>query len=231
MTQVATDWLLCPLLLREATRNNLGAVSESPLDDDLARAVGNAGRFHLEANRWRTPNAEARVVLIQGMSTAIFNCLVFPDRPDQAPTFVAEMLVVGGTLKIFFVDLQHPGMTPVRRGVLQYEATRLAEPYSAWQSAEVPPAWATEFSAGGAVYVRPTFPLEGLSVIDVYSEYLMNWCSLARRAEAGAPPAPAAAELALFKQHHVEQSPVAGYLERVFGASWAGRFLTRFLYR
>jgi hypothetical protein len=223
-----TDWMNTPTSLRNLTREVLGDVIEDGPEPDLARAEGAGGRFRLDADRWRTREAEVRLVRIEGASTAIFNCLVFPNRDGAAPVFVAELLVVGGAPKLMFVDLQHAGLGAAGRGRVAGRTAPLATAYAAWQSEEPAPAWATEFSAGGAVYARPASSTETLPVTDIYCDFLRAWCDLARAEPTGTL---AAAEVAQFKAHHVEQSPVAGYLARVFGEAWAGRFLTQFLYR
>jgi hypothetical protein len=201
------------------------------LPPDLVSAVGSGGRPQLQANAWAVGGrAECRLVLIRGQSTAILNTMIFPARPESLPVFVAEVLVTGGALRVAFVDLQTPGLAPGRRQPVADSLGRLAGRFSRLRCAEPPPAWATEFSTGAYGWVKSPGRECTAEVYAMYCDYLSYWSQLAAEPSSGDDAGPAG-ELAEFKKHHVEQAPVAGFLGKVFGAAWAGRFLHEFLYR
>lgn len=190
-------------------------------EPDLAQAVGS--RMQLEATRWVSPVAEARLVRIRGNSVSIFNCLIFPFCPDRSPVFVAELLVTGGQLRLAFLDVQTPGLRDP--SIACSRTAELAKRYGGLNHREPAPRWALEFSSGYPAYLRPTGQVE-IPMTELYSDYLRVWADLTQ----AAPPQPSS-ELDSFKRLHRDESPVADYLTRVFGEAWASRFMNGFLYR
>lgn len=199
------------------------------VDPMLAQAEGQEGRFQLRASCWRREGAEARVVRIRGGATGIYNCLIFPERPEAVPVFVAELLVTGGGLRVAFIDLQVPGLGEVCRGSVVEKAKALARRYGHRNTREPAPNWAVEYSAAEAAYIRPSNPEEE-NVTELYLEYLDTWAD-SSAGEGSGDPAGARVALGRFKRHHREEAPVGNYLGRVFGTSWAARFLDTFLYQ
>jgi hypothetical protein len=191
------------------------------LPAELAQAQ--AAHLSLQAFCWQNALAEVRLVRIRGKAASILNCLIFPHCPQRSPVFVAELLATGGQLRLAFVDVQTPGMLDTRP-ILQQTA-RLAQRHAAMNHPEPAPRWAMTYSSGSPLYLRPTTQRE-LPMTDLYSDYLRVWSEFAQPQPPCSSP-----ELQAFKDHHLNESPVSEYLSRVFGSSWASRFLIEFLYR
>ena len=228
--------MILPVQLPSELHRRTAALVEAlnPQEDgpppDLACAEGAQGRFRLRARRSQLAGrAELRAVVIEGTSASIFNCLIFPEERTDLPVFVAELLVAGGSTKLLFVDLQTPGLSHDEARRVAGLTRPLDERHRRWRSDEPAPGWALEFSGGHASYVRPTAE-EVPPVTDIYCEFLQCWVGLAT-GQGRPADEPRRDAVRRFKDHHVESSPVAGYLARVFGEGWTARFLTEFLYR
>ncbi|MBY0522991.1 MAG: hypothetical protein K2R98_06315 [Gemmataceae bacterium] len=226
--------------LLATTRDRLRPLGlrDQALPEGLAEAVAGGGRTQLSATCWllgteSNPLGECRIVRIVGSSSEIVNTMIFPRRPECLPTFVAELLVFGGCPRVAFVDVQVPGVGRERKREVAKRTMALAARHAHLHAEREAPGWSVEFSAGGHVFTRPGQRATTHDLQALYDDYLRCWCDLtAGRAPSPGPADPAAAdELARFKQHHVEQSPVREFLAKVFGADWAYRFLHQFLYR
>ncbi|MGL4553826.1 MAG: hypothetical protein ACRC33_21905, partial [Gemmataceae bacterium] len=160
----------------------------------------------------------------RGAAAGVFNCLIVPHDPSRAPLFVAEVLITGGKLRLAFLDVQVPGVSDP--GPVRAAAAAVAARHADRFHPDPAPDWATEFASGHQAYVRPAGH-EVLPMTEMYTDYLTLWNGLTPTAL----PAARSADLDTFKRRHRTESPVAGYLSRVFGDAWTVRFLDTFLYR
>ncbi|MBL8799599.1 MAG: hypothetical protein JNM56_37295 [Planctomycetia bacterium] len=219
-----------------ATRARLAplGLQPLPLDPDLAAALG-GGRLRLRAARWQVGEpglAECRTVHIVGASSEIANTLIFPERPERLPMFVADALITGGQARMVFVDLPAPGLDDDLHGPLARDTRDLAERWGR-PIVDAPPDWAIEFSLGGSLFVRGCNGDEFAALTALHSDYLCRWREAARRAHAAPSAATARGAdcLQRFKQGHLAHWPGTTYLERLFGHEWTHHFLHDFLYR
>jgi hypothetical protein len=217
--------LLAPLGLRELD-----------VPGEFAHAEGSGGRMRLRAAAWEVgptaaPIAECRSVLIQGEATDIVNTWIYPHRPDELPTFAAELLAFGHRPRLAFVDLQVPGLSPAGRSRTAAVTHPLAARFAGWRCPEEPPGWAVESSSGGHLFARPGDPAAFADLTRAFEEYLVAWSDLATTARAAGIGDELSREaLARFKRHHATASPGRPFLAKLFGQEWTDRFLDEFLY-
>jgi hypothetical protein len=211
--------------------NDLG-IQPAPLDPSLAQATS-GGRIRLCAERWllgdTQPIAECRRVYIRGTSSEIINTLVFPRNPGMVPMFVADAMVIGGELRLAFVDLPTPGMEPYgARGIAERTFQIAARFPDRLERSQVPD-WAVEFSGGGYLFLKNSPREQWEQLHAAWRDFLSLWVELARSPERD--PGAADTTLLPFKQGHLARWPGREYLSKLFGSDWTDRFLTAFLYQ
>lgn len=227
MTVTATPALLSCLV--PATRRLLRTRGVFPLavPAEFARRAGGQGRFQLRAFAWNVGvpvGAECRCVYIRGQNSEVFNALVFPTDPTAAPVFVADFLLVGGQLRLAFLDLQGPGLAAGQRTAVALATCALAAELPSDVSA---PAWAVAHSLGGFCHARGA-GIDLTRLLTAYDDYLRLWLRFSGGRGAVDPDDDT---LTLFKEEHRREAPAAPYLGRLFGTDWTERFLRDFLYR
>ena len=95
----------------------LVAVQLSPRDEFQHYDSKNK-RFHLSSWAWRLvsggmPRCDVRVVYISGTKNTIINTWAFPYAPGLQPVFAAELIALGDTPKLTFMDIQGPCLSPM----------------------------------------------------------------------------------------------------------------------
>ncbi len=225
-------------------RLQLVGACETGIPPKFSKHASINNKFHLTACEWLlgdgfetigASSATARCVYIRGLKTEILNTWIFPRQCDVLPVFAAELILVGGVVRVAFIDIQTPYQSlPLMHRVHQVTQA-LYQNYSGLRSSEAPPNWAIEASMGNYMYVRQgdskTFPL----ICDCYEDYLEAalrlYDQINRSNTSMATNETSSADcLHAYQIHHMNSSPGKKFLSNLFGEDWTLRFLENFLF-
>lgn len=239
-------------VLADWTLDRIAQLDDTRLAGDQLRAVRPSestpahhtqsinSRFTLWAHQWQIAiagehRATCRMVLIQGQQSEIINTWVFPVAPTRTPVMAAELIALSGAPRLTFIDIQTPGMVSGLDRVAM-QTHRLRADFAAILSDEAPPAWAVSDSEGGYVFSRnltaESFPIIQ-SCYRAYLDHYLSHCLQApvRTDHVGLERERQSLEqLDAYQQHHLDSSPGAVFLAKLFGDEWTDRFLHQFLF-
>ena len=197
------------------------------------------GKFELRAGEWllrreSEPIAVTRMVRIHGTRNDIINTWVFPFCPAQYPVYAAELIAVGPSIKVAFVDIQVPGLNPHRLADVSRVTAPIAHRYAALPCDEAAPHWAIDASQGHYTYSRNATQGDVDAIHHCYLAYLdahLNLIMGEKPVQKGATVSTSADDaLYGYQRHHHQHSPGQKFLSTLFGHDWTFRFMTEFLF-
>ncbi len=198
------------------------------------------GKMQLNAQEWHLVSdgsviANLRMVHIQGPKNEIINTWVFPNIPNQAPVYAAELIAVAGSVKIAFVDIQVPIATHSLALETEQVTSALAPRFAHLPCDEAAPTWATDASPGHFTYARNLSREHTPAVEECYLAYLDAYLNIFIAPDAAWQPMDEASNAAIrvlseYQWHHMEHSPGQYFLSKLFGADWTSDFMQRFLF-
>jgi hypothetical protein len=218
------------------------AGAEAPARSVRREGLGRLASTVLEGREWKTPRLVLRSTHIAGPAAEIFNVMGFPEEPDKAPIYAAELIFFGKAPRVAAVDLQpvwgaSPEAPPLD-AKLDACLAPLAERFADLPRSDGMPGWCAAYFTARAVYSRPDDPGSTPRLVEAcgafFQAFLNDWIA----ADAAPPPPEAApgsrarcrAALAEYKRHHREHLPGQPYLGKVFGEDWTRDFLESFMY-
>ncbi|MCC6508742.1 MAG: hypothetical protein IT423_06525 [Pirellulaceae bacterium] len=201
-------------------------------------------KFQLVAQEWSLMMddqclGQLRSVKIDSEKSNIINVWIFPNRPQCKPVFAAELIGVGETVRVAFIDIQTPVLAPVLDVAIAEEVATmtklLAARFTNLPCDEPAPDWAIGASAGGFTYARAVPPQFLPQVSQCYLAYLdtyFNGFLFDSSLQYSYPSRyqPALETLHQYQLHHMEHSPGKKFLGNLFGASWTQQFMQEFLF-
>jgi len=198
-------------------------------------------KFNLVAKEWvllkgSSSLATLRMVHIRGAKNEIINTWIFPNQPDRVPVFAAELIAVGGTVKVAFVDIQAPALKSPSLEQARILSASLAPRFRSLPCDEKAPDWAVGDSQGNFTYARnvpsdqfPEIEKCYLAYLDSYlSEYVLV-CRVQNNA-ISREDSNALNVLHTYQHHHMEHSPGKKFLSVLFGSEWTDAFMKNFLF-
>lgn len=177
-----------------------------------------------------TTGESLRAAWIQSPRVEVFNAMLYPSVAFEMPVLACELLVLGAKPVVAVVDLQDPAgnTTPAAQrwgSKLQAEIGHLKNGLT---DGGVLPEWALEHFSVGCLYARPATFDELPMVCDAVRRAVALW--IRERKAVRRKPDYEMSDLAYYKRHHVENVPALSYLKKIFGESWAERYMHDFLY-
>ncbi len=225
--------------LAEATRNRMLACEAQQLSvpATYCQRGSTNGKFLLSAEAWNIQvgqlHAQLRLVKIDGAKSNIINAWIFPIDPRRNLVYAAELIGVGESVRVAFVDVQSP-CTRRCSNRISLRLSGLAKGYSGLPCDEPAPGWAVDASLGHYTYAR-NVPAASLSAIQgCYLDYLDLYLSSTRcedwLADCGDSLEQARGRLHAYQLHHMQHSPGKKFLGNLFGVDWTERFMLDFLF-
>ena len=198
-------------------------------------------KFNLVAKEWvllkgTLSFATLRMVHIRGAKNEIINTWIFPNQPDRIPVFAAELIAVGGAIKVAFVDIQAPALKSPALERARILSTSLAPRFRSLPCDEEAPDWAVGDSQGNYTYARNVpsdqFPEIEKCYLNYLDSYLTEYVLVGQvQSNAIATTEPnALVVLHTYQHHHMEHSPGKKFLSVLFGSEWTDAFMKNFLF-
>ncbi len=216
------------------------AAHKNTLAPEHASRLSLNGKMQLNAHEWHLRSdglviANLRMVHIQGPKNEIINTWVFPNFPNQAPVYAAELIAVAGSVKIAFVDIQVPVATYSLLLETEQVTSALASRFAHLPCDEAAPTWATDASPGHFTYARNLSREHTPTVEECYLAYLDAYLNIFVAPDAAWQPNDGVSNAAIrvlseYQWHHMEHSPGQYFLSKLFGADWTSAFMQRFLF-
>jgi hypothetical protein len=228
--------------LVDETENRISLnASRVPCDLNYANRLSLNSKFHLTAYEWvMSANgfciANSRMVHIVGAKNEIINTRIFPRFPQYLPVFAAELIGVGGVIKVAFVDIQTPAVNTLHANKWQEISKPLGRRFQSLPRDEDPPHWATADSQGHYTYGRNVPPTRFAEVEACYLSYLDSYLKNILsdwHVQNDAMPQIDLNSLNVlhtYQHHHMEHSPGKKFLGTLFGTDWTDSFMKNFLF-
>ncbi len=213
--------------------------SES-LPTNLLHRTSQRARVPLElvSHAWTSKDIRRlRLTEIFGaLGTHIVNIGIFPQPTSVLPLMQLEILVVKQRLSLFIIDALLP---PPLSWSLEPESPsqylrRLASSYSAFPPTEKRSEWAQTVISQDAIWSRPNTS-DAIAPACEATLAFLDWCGTAIVAGQGQRVSTEEAEpcrhfLDHFKTTCLDNEPSRPYLSSMFGAEWAERYMSEFLF-
>lgn len=224
--------------LAVATDERMREHASRPLEvpREFAERLSTNGRFALRTQSWQLGTGASRLCLrmvkIDGAKSNIINTWIFPADARHLPVFAAELIGVGDTVRVAFVDVQLPVASAADVRLTQ-QLAMLASKYAHLPSDEAAPDWATDASSGHYTYARNVGDSQlhaiGACYLDYLDRYLDHVHSVKVRGNS-APIDTARETLHAYQLHHMQHSPGKKFLGNLFGIEWTDQFMLDFLF-
>ena len=216
------------------------AIAESIAESCASRDSLN-GKMALRAQEWTLqvsgrPIGNLRMVHIQGAKNEIINTWIFPNRPRQMPVFAAELIAVGNSTKVAFVDIQVPVVSDAVADDAASITSSLEPRFSCLPCDEAAPEWATHDSQGHFTYARDVPDTKSHVIEACYLSYLDGYLDAFTSDDVAESIAysdrdeSAVTALHEYQLHHMKHSPGNKFLSKLFGSDWTEAFMTDFLF-
>ncbi len=177
-----------------------------------------------------------RMVKIQGAKSNIINTWIFPNDPRTCPVYAAELIGVGDSVRVAFIDIQAP-VAAAENSTLKQRLESLSQAYRHLPCDEAAPNWATDASLGYFTYARNVPQSNLLDIHNGYLDYLdlflnqMQSASGATQTDMdGLSLESARSMLHAYQLHHMHSSPGRKFLGNLFSDVWTEQFMLQFLF-
>ena len=216
-----------------------------PPRTEFQRCESKNKRFNLSSWTWLLtgeghPICDLRMVYISGTKNTIINTWVFPYAPHQHPVFAAELIALGDTPKLTFIDIQGPALCSSRQSTIRHATSKVRHAFADLRIAERPPSWAIDESLGEYLFTREMTSQAAERIAMAYSNMLdtylqlLNDCTVplvaSRHTTCASSTTDELDKLHHYQLHHMESSPGKLFLSKLFGEQWTHSFLTEFLF-
>ena len=213
--------------------------------DEFQQCESKNKRFSLTSWAWKLTAqgqsvCDLRMVYISGTKNTIINTWAFPYAPHRHAVFAAELIALGDTPKLTFIDIQGPALCPSRLPVIRHATSLVSRAFADLRIPETPPSWAIDASHDEYLFTRemPSALAERIAsaysaMLDKYFQLLIDGTVPLGSSKSYAAVSSEADELdALhhYQLHHMESSPGKVFLSKLFGEQWTHSFLTEFLF-
>jgi hypothetical protein len=183
----------------------------------------------MRSRAWTTPAlAWLRLALLDGGTrTQVVSVLGIPRVAFDLPLFGAEVVCISGAATV--VALDWIPLFPDSPYIERLPAIRRR--FDNFPPGGELPAWAAESFSPAALFSRPRGAVPDSDILHAFTAYLAGYLSLCEQATPRGDPGRTRAAQQRYCAAHAAHDPGAAMLAKIFGAPWAERYASAFLFR